>query len=74
MKTNVFFPETTVGVSSSGIYNDAIKVCELCPVAKKCLAYAMEIETNDVRRYGVWGGKTPREREYRRHNGVVVAS
>ena len=62
MKTNVFFPETAVGVSTAGIYDDAIKVCSLCPVADKCLAYAMECETNDIRRYGVWGGKTPAER------------
>ena len=39
------------------------------PVAEKCLAYAMECETNDIRRYGVWGGKTPREREYRKYGG-----
>ena len=70
MKTNVFFPETAVGVSTAGIYDDAIKVCSLCSVADKCLAYAMEIETNDIRRYGVWGGKTPREREYRKHGGT----
>ena len=69
MKTNVFFPETAVGVSTAGIYDDAIKVCSLCPVADKCLAYAMECETNDIRRYGVWGGKTHREREYRKHGG-----
>ena len=70
MKTSIFFPDTAVGVSTAGIYNEAVKVCERCPVAEKCLAYAMECETNDVRRYGVWGGKTPREREYRRHGGT----
>ena len=70
MKTSIFFPETSVGVSTAGIYDEAIKVCKLCPVADKCLAYAMECETNDVRRYGVWGGKTPREREYRKYGGT----
>ena len=70
MKMNVFFPESFVGVSNANIYDDAVKVCALCPVADKCLAYAMECETNDIRRYGVWGGKTPREREYRTHGGV----
>jgi hypothetical protein len=64
-----FFPETSVGISTAGIYDEAIKVCALCPVADKCLAYAMECETNDIRRYGVWGGKTPREREYRKYGG-----
>jgi WhiB family redox-sensing transcriptional regulator len=70
MKTTIFFPETAVGVSTAGIYDEAVKICERCPVAEKCLAYAMECETNDIRRYGVWGGKTPREREYRRHGGT----
>lgn len=70
MKTSIFFPDTPVGVSTVGIYDDAIKVCALCPVADKCLAFAMKFETNDVRRYGVWGGKTPREREYIKHGGT----
>ena len=70
MRTNIFFPDTAVGVSVAGIYDQAVKICERCPVADKCLAYAMDCETNDVRRYGVWGGKTPREREYRRHGGT----
>ena len=70
MEINVFFPESSVGVSYAGIYYEAIKVGALCPVADKCLAYAMECETNDIRRYGVWGGKTPREREYRKHGGT----
>lgn len=70
MKTSIFFPETTVGVSTAGIYDEGIKVCALCPVIDKCLAYAMKFETNDIRRYGVWGGKTPREREYYKHGGT----
>lgn len=70
MKTSIFFPDTPVGVSTVGIYDDAIKVCALCPVADECLAFAMKFETNDVRRYGVWGGKTPREREYIKHGGT----
>ena len=48
MRTNIFFPDTAVGVSVAGIYDQAVKICERCPVADKCLAYAMECETNDV--------------------------
>lgn len=70
IKGDIFFPETFVGVSTAGIYDEAVKVCALCPVADKCLAYAMQWETNDLRRYGVWGGKTPREREYLKYGGT----
>jgi NADH:ubiquinone oxidoreductase subunit B-like Fe-S oxidoreductase len=27
------------------------------------LALAMQAETNDIRRYGIFGGKTPRQRD-----------
>jgi WhiB family transcriptional regulator, redox-sensing transcriptional regulator len=40
--------------------DDALAVCQLCPVQNACLAYA--IRTGQ--RYGVWGGK--REQEVRR--------
>jgi WhiB family redox-sensing transcriptional regulator len=34
------------------------KICATCPVTEQCLEFAME---NDER-FGVWGGKTERER------------
>ena len=33
-------------------------LCEACPVADQCLAYALEHEN-----YGFWGGTTARERK-----------
>lgn len=71
MGTEIFFPRTCVGVSTVGIYKEAIQVCERCPVASKCLDYAMNCEKGDIRRYGVWGGKTPRQREYLEYGGTV---
>lgn len=36
----------------------AKRLCKQCPVINECLAYAMASKE----RYGVWGGKTARER------------
>ncbi|SDZ75480.1 WhiB family transcriptional regulator, redox-sensing transcriptional regulator [Bowdeniella nasicola] len=47
-----FFPE------KGGSTREAKRVCASCPVAKKCLEYALE---NDER-FGIWGGKSERER------------
>lgn len=47
-----FFPEK--GCST----RPAKKVCESCPVATECLEYALK---NDER-FGIWGGKSERER------------
>jgi WhiB family transcriptional regulator, redox-sensing transcriptional regulator len=46
---DLFFADGPVG---------AKKVCSACPVAERCLAYAMA----DNIRYGVWGGLTDAER------------
>ena len=49
---DLFFREDEVGVAA------AKRVCASCPLASACLAYATEnIE------YGIWGGKTPQERD-----------
>jgi Transcription factor WhiB len=37
--------------------DEALTVCQLCPIQHACLAYA--IRTGQV--YGVWGGKRPQE-------------
>tara|TARA_R110002126_G_scaffold136845_3_gene281347 strand:+ start:3309 stop:3566 length:258 start_codon:yes stop_codon:yes gene_type:complete len=62
MDGNIFFPDTPTGISTKGIFVDAQAVCKGCSVKKECLAFAMEMEEYEQRRYGVWGGKTPSER------------
>lgn len=47
-----FFPE------KGGSTREAKRVCASCPVAKRCLEYALE---NDER-FGIWGGLSERER------------
>lgn len=41
------------------VTRDAKRICESCPVIAECLEYALE------QRYeiGIWGGKTPKERD-----------
>lgn len=63
MDNSVFFPEIGKGQSSKNAYDDAIAVCEPCQYRAQCLEFAIESEMNDIRRYGVFGGLTPRERE-----------
>src|SRR5690606_24420303 len=48
----LFFPEK--GASTTG----AKSVCAACPIAAECLAYALD----NGEEYGVWGGKSARER------------
>lgn len=40
-------------------YERARVVCAVCPVAERCLNYALDNEE----RHGMWGGHTPAERE-----------
>ena len=44
--------------------DEAIAICETCPVKADCLTDAMESETYRLTsgRHGIWGGKTPRQR------------
>jgi WhiB family redox-sensing transcriptional regulator len=44
------------------IIAEAKTVCRRCEVADRCLAYADAAGE----RYGIWGGKTPRERGFKR--------
>lgn len=37
----------------------AIRICRICPVVERCLAYALEHNEGD----GIWGGKMPQERK-----------
>ena len=63
MDGKIFFPDISAGSNHRGVFDEAIKVCGLCPVRRECLQLAMDAETNDIRRYGVFGGKTPRQRD-----------
>ncbi|WP_244960123.1 WhiB family transcriptional regulator [Actinomyces faecalis] len=56
---DLWFPSSMGGGSSDA----AVSVCCRCPVVDECLSYAMECEARDRRRFGVWGGLTPDERE-----------
>ena len=55
-----FFPDHQGSVSSKL----AQGLCKQCPVRQRCLDYAMDFERGmgHSRRYGVWGGTTPRQR------------
>lgn len=62
---DLFFPVRGGDVSA------AKRVCAMCPVAAECLAYAMD--THQC--YGVWGGRSERERRrMRRTVRLGVAS
>jgi WhiB family redox-sensing transcriptional regulator len=63
MNGDIFFPEVPIGISHKGLFDEAKKVCSTCPVKKRCLDFAMAMEVNDIRRFGIWGGLTPRERD-----------
>jgi WhiB family redox-sensing transcriptional regulator len=56
MDVDGFFPER--GMPGRRQAQRAIEVCAACPVQADCLEFA--IATNE--RYGVWGGKTERDR------------
>ncbi len=62
MGNDVFFPEESHN-SSSTIYNKALSICRGCPVSRQCLMYAMYWEEGQFRRFGVFGGLTPRQRD-----------
>lgn len=50
---DAFFPEGTSPARA------AKRICAACPVTRQCLAYALENNETE----GVWGGKSPRERQ-----------
>jgi hypothetical protein len=59
----VFFPEPQVGISTKEFFEEAQTYCNKCTVRSACLEYAMAAETHDIRRFGMFGGLTPRQRE-----------
>jgi WhiB family redox-sensing transcriptional regulator len=67
MAPAVFFPGDGVGVIA------AQRICAECPVAERCLQYALDEHID----HGVWGGKSERERRRiarRRRLGAPVAA
>lgn len=58
--TELFFPESGVHPAA------ALSYCAQCPVKIECLAWGMEHW--DSRRFGVWGGTTPKQRRHLRVN------
>jgi WhiB family redox-sensing transcriptional regulator len=58
--TEIFFPDNPGG--QDNVYNKAREFCQRCEVRTPCLAYALEHETGQRCRYGVFGGLSPRER------------
>lgn len=52
MDADLFFPDRGESIV------DVVAVCETCPVAEQCLAFA--VENNE--KHGVWGGRSERSR------------
>jgi WhiB family redox-sensing transcriptional regulator len=59
----IFFPQGRGGEYQSAA-RDAKAVCGHCTVRQICLETALQLEAGAevVRRAGIWGGTTPRER------------
>lgn len=60
----IFYPE------KGGSTKDAKKVCLACEVRTECLEYALDNEE----RYGIWGGKSERERRKIKHERAAAAT
>lgn len=70
----LFFPDGEIGSAAKALYRDAVQVCAGCPVIEQCLRAALKAEgsTPSKSRSGVFGGKTPAERDaiYRRQQAA----
>ena len=54
---DLFFPIGTTGPALDQI-DEAKRICQACPVRKRCLAWALEVGAAS----GIWGGTTDDER------------
>jgi WhiB family redox-sensing transcriptional regulator len=61
MDPNFFFPPR----GSNKQYREVVKVCQVCPVQEECLDYAIRHSIDG--RYGIWGGKSERQRRLIKH-------
>lgn len=61
----LWFPDGYATIADRLQAEEAKTLCLTCPVMPQCLAHAMEREAGNPAylRHGVWGGKTPQERE-----------
>jgi len=55
--TNIWFPETDDPEYAEKV-TVAVNLCNSCSVRKECLIYAIRMNED----FGIWGGKTPRQR------------
>lgn len=53
--TDLFFPDG----AGRPDWQPALEICRACPVIDPCLQYALDYREM----HGVWGGKTPRQRQ-----------
>lgn len=60
VSSDIMFPDNPGGQDS--VYIPALSYCRNCPVTQQCLDYALDFESGQRCRYGVFGGKTPKER------------
>lgn len=63
--TGLFFSEEGEGNSANRALNQAKRACQLCPVRRECLneALAYEGDEDSSRRWGIWGGLGPAQRQ-----------
>ncbi|HET6190495.1 MAG TPA: WhiB family transcriptional regulator [Trebonia sp.] len=54
---DLFFPIGTTGPALRQV-QEAIRICQTCPIQVRCLAWALEQGVTD----GVWGGTTAEQR------------
>jgi len=59
--SNIFFPPEPI--TTPRAWDKAREFCQECTVKKTCLDYALEHEAPGFRRYGMFGGMTPKERD-----------
>lgn len=61
----IFFPPEGHATRSKDVdYTEALSFCNRCPVKDECLAVALTAEAGASKgsRYGIFGGRSPRER------------
>lgn len=56
-----FYPED-YGEEYKAVRDKAVRICNVCPIVKECLEYALEADEE----FGVWGGKSAASRRYGR--------
>ena len=60
ISTDLFFVDR--GEGSSSEMQMIFKMCSGCPVRNECLEEALRVESHYGTRHGIWGGKTPTQR------------